>query len=176
MLLILLQTCLVQTSYRASQYSGLYPIHHSSLYSSQYSSQNQNSSIQSSQYFSQGPDSVEFPVTSKPGVDNQVERRISNKTERRVSNKTERRISSKPERRISSKTERGISNKTERGISNKTERRISSKIDTSCVCGSRVEKILILECVGAYMRCEYVPSSKQLPYRCDFVQQEEEPW
>merc|ERR1712013_790118 len=144
MLLILLQTCLVQTSYRASQYSGLYPIHHSSLYSSQYSSQNQNSSIQSSQYFSQGPDSVEFPVTSKPGVDNQVERRISNKTER--------------------------------GISNKTERRISSKIDTSCVCGSRVEKILILECVGAYMRCEYVPSSKQLPYRCDFVQQEEEPW
>merc|ERR1712013_711583 len=136
MLLILLQTCLVQTSYRASQYSGLYPIHHSSLYSSQYSSQNQNSSIQSSQYFSQGPDSVEFPVTSKPGVDNQVERRISNKT----------------------------------------ERRISSKIDTSCVCGSRVEKILILECVGAYMRCEYVPSSKQLPYRCDFVQQEEEPW
>merc|ERR1712013_445433 len=152
MLLILLQTCLVQTSYRASQYSGLYPIHHSSLYSSQYSSQNQNSSIQSSQYFSQGPDSVEFPVTSKPGVDNQVERRISNKTERRVSNKTERRISSKPERRI------------------------SSKIDTSCVCGSRVEKILILECVGAYMRCEYVPSSKQLPYRCDFVQQEEEPW
>ena len=136
MLLILLQTCLVQTSYRASQYSSLYPNHHSSLYSSQYSSQNQNSSMQSSQYFSQGPDSVEFPVTSKPGVDNQVERRISNKTKRRISN----------------------------------------KIDKSCVCGSRVEKILILECVGAYMRCEYVPSSKQLPYRCDFVQQEEEPW
>ena len=152
MLLILLQTCLVQTSYRASQNSGLYSNHHRSQYSSQYSSQNQNSSMQSSQYFSQGPDSVEFPVTSKPGVDNQVERRISSKTERRISNKTERRIS------------------------NKTERRISNKIDKSCVCGSRVEKILILECVGAYMRCEYVPSSKQLPYRCDFVQQEEEPW
>merc|ERR1712013_793031 len=98
-------------SYRASQNSGLYSNHHRSQYSSQ--------------YFSQGPDSVEFPLTSKPGVDNQVERKISNK---------------------------------------------------SCVCGSRVEKILILECVGAYMRCEYVPSSKQLPYRCDFVQQEEEPW